>query len=170
MNRLSSAATMGAFVLSAVFVGGCASEGGASKAPDAPAASAPAPQQGSAMPSSIVDPYVKIGEALSKDSMEGVKANAGQIATAATALGAPAMKIDTAAVQVAAATEIADAREKFGTLSDAVVTYMDGMHLTPPEGVRVAMCPMKQKPWMQKGSDIENPYFGSAMLTCGSFR
>ena len=38
--------------------------------------------------------------------MDGVKANAGSIATAATALGAPAMKIDTAAVQLASAAEL----------------------------------------------------------------
>ena len=36
--------------------------------------------------------------------------------------------------------------------------------------VRVAECPMKQKPWLQEGPDILNPYFGSSMLTCGSFR
>ena len=70
------------------------------------------PKAGSALPSAIVDPYLKIASALAKDSIDGVRANAGELATAATALGAPAMKIDTAAVQLAAATEIADARDK----------------------------------------------------------
>jgi uncharacterized protein DUF3347 len=128
------------------------------------------PKSGSSMPESIVQPYLKIQDALARDSVDGVRANAGELATAATTLGAPAMKIDTSALQLASADDIADARDKFGTLSDAIVTYMDGLHLTPPEGVRVAFCPMKAKPWMQTGSTLANPYYGSSMPTCGSFR
>jgi Cu(I)/Ag(I) efflux system membrane fusion protein len=128
------------------------------------------PRAGSTMPSSVVEPYLKIQAALAQDSMEGVKANAGQIATAATALGAPAMKIDTTALQLASATEIEDARTKFGALSEAIVTYVDGNKLTLPEGVRVATCPMVHKPWLQAGADLSNPYFGKSMSTCGDFR
>ena len=122
------------------------------------------------MPRSVVDPYVKIQTALAADSFDVVRANAGTIATAATSLGAPAMKIDTAALQLASAADLADARAKFGTLSEAIDTYMTGLKLVAPEGVRVAFCPMVQKPWMQEGSTLANPYYGSAMLTCGSFR
>jgi HPt (histidine-containing phosphotransfer) domain-containing protein len=139
-------------------------------------ACAPAPQTsntpaaGTALPRSIVDPYLKIQSALADDSMDGVKQSAGDLATAATALGAPAMKIDTAAVQLASSTELADAREKFGTLSEAIDAYMTGLKLTPPDGVRVAVCPMVHKPWLQEGSAIANPYYGKEMPTCGSFR
>ncbi len=142
----------------------------------AAAACAPAPatdktpKAGAQMSRAVVDPYLKIQAALADDTMDGVKANAGAIATAATSLGAPAMKIDTTAVQLASASEIADARDKFGALSDAIDTYMTGLHLTPPEGVNVAFCPMVHKPWLQEGSAIANPYFGKDMLTCGSVR
>jgi membrane fusion protein, copper/silver efflux system len=132
------------------------------------AAATPAP--GSEMPRSIVDPYLKIQLALADDSMDGVKANAGNVATAASGLGAPAMKIDTAALQLASATELDDARVKFGALSQAIDTYMTGLKLTMPEGVRVAFCPMAQKPWLQEGSAINNPYYGKSMQTCGAFR
>ena len=128
------------------------------------------PKAGSQMPSSIVDPYLKIQTALAEDRMDEVRANAGSVATAATALGAPAMKIDTAAIQLASATELDDARDKFGALSSAIVTYMDGLHLTPPEGVRKAYCPMAAKPWLQKGDTLANPYYGSSMPTCGEFQ
>jgi Cu(I)/Ag(I) efflux system membrane fusion protein len=128
------------------------------------------PAAGTEMPRTIVDPYLKIQSALADDSMEGVKANAGNIAAAATALGAPAMKIDMAAVQLASATELPAAREKFATLSEAIDAYMTGLKLRPPEGVRVAVCPMVNKPWMQEGSAIANPYYGKEMPTCGSFR
>lgn len=122
------------------------------------------------MPSSIVDPYLKIQTALAQDRVDDIRANAGDIATAATALGAPAMKIDTAAVQLAAAVELTDARQKFGALSDAIVTYMDGLHLAAPDGVRTAYCPMAQKPWLQHGDTLANPYYGTSMPTCGEFR
>jgi hypothetical protein len=139
-------------------------------------ACAPAPQTsstppaGSTMPSSVVDPYLKIQVALAQDRIDDVRANAGEVAKAATSLGAPAVKIDTAAVQLASATALEDARNKFGVLSDAVVTYMDGLHLTAPPGVRKAYCPMAQKPWLQQGDTLANPYYGSEMLTCGEFR
>jgi HPt (histidine-containing phosphotransfer) domain-containing protein len=129
-------------------------------------ASAPA----STLPTSIVDPYLKIQTALADDSVDGVKANAGRIATAASALGAPAMKIDTAAVQLSSAGDLADARLKFGALSEAIDTYVTGLKLKMPEGVRIAYCPMAQKPWLQEGSAIANPYYGKEMPTCGSFR
>jgi hypothetical protein len=128
------------------------------------------PTRGSAMPASIVDPYLSIHDALAVDSLEGVRQNAGQIATAATALGAPAMKIDTAAVQLAAADELEVARDRFGVLSDAIVTYMKGLGLAAPEGVRTAYCPMVHQPWLQKGDTLANPYYGKAMPTCGEFR
>jgi Cu(I)/Ag(I) efflux system membrane fusion protein len=132
------------------------------------AAATPAP--GSEMPRSIIDPYLKIQVALADDSMDGVKANAGTIATAASSLGAPAMKIDTAAVQLASAAEIDDARVKFAALSEAIDSYATGLKLKLPEGVRVAFCPMVQKPWLQQASAINNPYYGKSMPTCGSFR
>ena len=134
-------------------------------APKQPAA----PKAGTAM-SPIVEPYLAIQAVLAKDSVAGVKANADQIATAAAVLGPPAVKIDTAAVQLASAVNLTEAREKFGTLSDAIVAYMDGSRLPAPEGVRIAYCPMVQKPWLQQGSEIANPYYGTGMPSCGSFR
>jgi hypothetical protein len=127
------------------------------------------PASGSQMPSSVVDPYLKIQSALAQDSVEGLRANAGNLATAATALGAPALKIYTTALQLAAVNELADARMKFVQVSDAVVTYMTGLGLMPPDGVHVAFCPATDKTWLQTGADISSPYEGSA-ATCGEFR
>jgi hypothetical protein len=139
------------------------------------AACSPAPQTsntpapGATLPTSIVDPYLAIQEGLAHDNVDNLRANAGNIATAATALGAPAMKIDTAAVQLASAGDLADARQKFGTLSEAIVAYKDGLHLKAGDGVRQAFCPMAVKPWLQRGDAISNPYYGTQMPTCGSF-
>jgi len=130
------------------------------------------PASGSALPASIMEPYLTIEEALVKDDLTPVRQNAGTIATAATALGAPAMRIDTAAAQLASADTLETAREKFGILSDAIVTYMDGNKLNGGDGVKIAYCPMMKKPWLQKGEPLANPYYGAAseMATCGSFR
>ncbi|MBI4484933.1 MAG: DUF3347 domain-containing protein [Acidobacteria bacterium] len=130
----------------------------------------PETEPGGEMPRSIVDPYLKIQAALAEDSIEGVRQNAGEIATASAALGAPAMKIDMAAVQLTSAGEIEDARAKFGRLSEAIDVYMKGFKMTAPEGVRPAWCPMVSKPWLQEGDVIANPYYGKAMATCGEFR
>jgi HPt (histidine-containing phosphotransfer) domain-containing protein len=148
------------FVAALAFTGACAP---APQTKNTPAA-------GTSLTRDIVDPYLQIQTALADDKTDGVKAHAGEIATAATALGAPAMKIDTAALQLASATELADAREKFGTLSEAIDTYMTGLHLTPPDGVKVAYCPMVNKPWLQQGDTIDNPYYGKEMPTCGNFK
>jgi hypothetical protein len=122
------------------------------------------------MSRAVIDPYLKIADALASDSMDGVTANAGDVATAASALGALAFKIDTAAAQLTGAGDVADARVKFGALSEAIDAYMANNHLTPPEGVRVAFCPMQMKPWLQPDGTLRNPYYGSQMPTCGSFR
>ena len=158
MNTTASTVRRSGLVVAVLLMAACA--------PD----TSSTPKEGGAMPAAIIDPYVDIASLLAKDTVDGVRAKAGEIATAASGLGAPAMKIDTAAVQLAAATEIEDARVKFGVLSEAIVAYVDGLHLTLPEGVRVAQCPMKQKPWLQRATAIENPYYGSSMLTCGDFR
>lgn len=133
------------------------------------------PDSGSTMPMSIMEPYLAIQESLAQDSTDQVKANAGNIATAATALGAAAMKIDTSALQLAGSVDAEQpdlkvVRERFGVLSEALDTYMTGLKLKAPEGVKVAWCPMVKKPWLQRGENISNPYYGKDMPTCGDFR
>ena len=62
------------------------------------------------------------------------------------------------------------ARVKFGALSEAIDTYASGLKLKMPEGVRVAFCPMAEKPWLQEGSTLNNPYYGKSMLDCGTLK
>ena len=127
------------------------------------------------MSRAVVDPYLKIQVSLAGDTTDGVHANADTVARAAGALGAPAARIRDAAVQLsdASKTEAADirnVREKFGTMSEEIDTYMTDRKLTPPGGVKVAFCPMMQKPWLQTGDKVSNPYYGKEMPTCGSFQ
>jgi hypothetical protein len=130
----------------------------------------PVTARGGQMPRSIVDPYLKIQTALGSDSTEGIRPNAGDMATAATALGGPAARIHTAALQLASAGGLDDAREKFGRVSEAIDAYMTGLSLKAPQDVRMAYCPMAQKPWLQHDGPLANPYYGKSMPACGSFR
>ena len=158
-------ACLGGSMLVALAAGGCMPAPATDKTPAA----------GTPMSRAVIDPYLKIQTLLANDAVDGIRANAGLVATAATALGAPAMKIDTAALQLSAAAQaetpdMADVRDKFGMLSEAIDTYMTGLKLTPPDGVKVAFCPMAHRPWMQEGDTLANPYYGKAMPSCGSFR
>ena len=120
--------------------------------------------------SSMIDRAVAIQVSLAHDKMDGVAANATGIATDAATLGKPAEKIVVGAFALQKATKIADAREAFGRMSDALIAYLEAQKHTPGNGVRVAYCPMARKPWLQKDGTIQNPYYGSQMLTCGSFK
>ena len=130
---------------------------------------APADLTGS-LPASVLSPYLSIQEGLAKDSLDGLAANATAIASASASLGAPGGRIDGDARKLAAATTLADARDKFGALSETLVSYSKAGKRPLPSGVREAFCPMVQKPWLQRGSMISNPYFGKEMPGCGEFK
>lgn len=118
----------------------------------------------------MIDRAVAIQVALSHDKLEGVSANATGIVTDAEPLGKPAEKIVAGAFALQKAKTIAEARDAFGRMSDALVAYLDAQKRKPANGVRVAYCPMAHKPWLQKNGTIQNPYYGSQMLTCSSFK
>ncbi|MBA3648726.1 MAG: DUF3347 domain-containing protein [Chitinophagales bacterium] len=60
-------------------------------------------------------------------------------------------------------------REHFANLSANMFALAKSVKLTS-EPVYQVYCPMKKAVWLSKESAIKNPYFGSAMLTCGSIK
>ena len=119
---------------------------------------------------SMIDHAVAIQVSLSHDKMDGVAANATGLSSDAASLGKPAEKIVAGAMALQKAKTIAEARDAFGKMSDALVAHLDAQKRKPANGVRVAYCPMARKPWLQKGEAIQNPYYGSQMLGCGDFK
>jgi hypothetical protein len=117
----------------------------------------------------LVDPYLRVQTALAADKVDTVKADAAAIAKAAEALGEPAKPIAGAAKKLEEAKDLRTARVAFGQLSDAVFAYAKATGASMPSGVKTAYCPMANKSWLQKGDKIQNPYYGSEMLECGSF-
>ncbi len=126
--------------------------------------------QAADLPSALVDPYLQVQVALSSDQFEGIPAHAQAIEKAATALGKEAEAIVAGAKKLAAAKDIAGARTAFGEVSSALQAYAEKTKSGFGAGVRLAYCPMANKPWLTKDKTIRNPYYGAAMLTCGSFK
>lgn len=122
------------------------------------------------LPSALVDPYLQVQVALSSDQFEGVIAQAQAIEKAATALGKDAEAIVAGAKKLAAAKDIAAARTAFGDVSSALQAYAEKTKSGFGAGVRLAYCPMANKPWLTRDKTIRNPYYGAAMLTCGSLK
>ena len=118
----------------------------------------------------MINQAVTIADALAHDRLDEVATNAAAIDLEATSLGKPAAKISSAAKEMQKATKIADVRNAFGKLSEALVAYLDAQKRKPGAGLKVAICPMVDKPWIQKDGPIQNPYYGSEMLGCGSFK
>ena len=66
--------------------------------------------------------------------------------------------------------DLALQRRHFETFSDALTEAVRAFGVEKTGPVYRAMCPMVQGRkgyWLQPQKDITNPYFGSAMLTCG---
>ena len=122
------------------------------------------------LPSALVDPFLHVQTALAGDQFAGLAAHAKAIETAAAALGKDADAIVAAAKKLGVAKDIATARNVFGDMSAALVAYAEKTKSGFGAGVRVAYCPMADKPWIQKEKEIKNPYYGSSMLTCGTFK
>jgi len=122
------------------------------------------------LPSALVDPYLLVQAALSADQFDGVALQAQAIEMAAATLGKDGADLAASAKTLVAAKDLAAARTAFGNLSAALTAYAEKTKSSFGPGIRLAYCPMAAKPWLTKDKDIRNPYYGKAMLTCGSFK
>jgi Cu(I)/Ag(I) efflux system membrane fusion protein len=97
--------------------------------------------------------YEKIRAALAGDNLDAAKAAATDVK---------------GAEEIAAAKKIADARVAFKALSATAISKAKGH-----EGFWIAHCPMVKgggADWLTTNKKIENPYFGSAMFSCGHIK
>ena len=119
------------------------------------------------LPAEVAAPYLHIQATLAADSTDGVSEAAQSIVAAAGDLGDAGASIVMAANAVSLADDLVKTRAAFGLLSDAVIKFSDDAGLGE---LKIAFCPMARKSWIQEDGDIANPYHGSEMLRCGSFR
>jgi hypothetical protein len=77
----------------------------------------------------------------------------------------PKMKKDAKAI--ASSSDINKQRVAFATLSEAMIEFVK-VNQVDTAPIYVDYCPMKKTYWLSAEKTIRNPYYGSAMLTCGS--
>jgi len=125
--------------------------------------------------------YEAARDLLAEDRLEGLAARAGRLAQslelAAQALPARQqpevsrwLEEGTAAAHsLAGAADLEEARQAFGEVSRFLVA-LAGADARLAEGWHVFECPMTETfpKWMQPSEELENPYMGTAMPTCGS--
>ncbi len=126
--------------------------------------------------SSILEDYMKIQEDLAGDKFNSVPKWASSMSEKLKTLDASKLtgkhkdhyaklpeKLRAATSELAKSNEIENARELFKNVSRPMVMWVS---MTRPKNVYVAYCPMAEASWLQKSTEIRNPYFGSKMLTC----
>jgi protein SCO1/2 len=118
-------------------------------------------------PKALLEPYLRMHQALAGDTLDGMLDSAVAIATEAAMIGSRAAKVKAAVNPFAQVKDLNAAREAFAALSDAVIDYVRTSDAPLGEGVHVAYCPMARKYWVQKGTAIQNPFYGQTMADCG---
>ncbi|MHA4896838.1 DUF3347 domain-containing protein [Pedobacter sp. PWIIR3] len=68
---------------------------------------------------------------------------------------------------IAKSKDIKAQREQFSALSTGIIALAKTAKLSA-EPAYVMYCPMKKSSWLSSEKAVKNPYYGSAMLTCGS--
>lgn len=112
------------------------------------------------------DHYEAIRVSLSGDTLDDVGEHAEALAPLASQVGGDAA--GAAASRLAGATTLTDARLEFLSVSTALVPKFLEAKLP---GVHGFMCPINDgstASWAQRSDQIQNPYFGKAMLDCGA--
>jgi len=104
--------------------------------------------------------YLEIQEKLASDSFAGVSVLANKIAD-----NEKGSKTEKIAKKLSQSKNIEEARAQFKTLSQEMIASTNKKDLGD---LKVASCPMANAKWIQKGTDVKNPYYGSSMLECGS--
>lgn len=73
------------------------------------------------------------------------------------------------AKQIASLKDVNKQRDVFISLSNNMITLAKAAKLDDKD-VFVQYCPMKKASWLSTEQAVKNPYYGNAMLTCGSVK
>ena len=120
----------------------------------------------------VVDNYLIIQQKLASDSVDGVPAAAAAIKKIVEADQGKIFGPDFAreAGQLVAAGGLHATRIAFQSLSESLIAFLARNHMQTGT-LHAAFCPMVKASWLQTdGTTIHNPYMGSVMPDCGSFK
>jgi hypothetical protein len=132
--------------------------------------------------SPLVNDYLVIKDALVKSDAPGARAAAGSFNERLFKTGPgeiPAKNKNTykslqaslsaQATAISKETDLAKQRVIFEKLSTNMVSLIK-LYPLHGDSLFIDYCPMKNAVWISKNKTIENPYYGNAMLNCGSVK
>lgn len=125
--------------------------------------------------SSLLTSYYAIKDALVGGDPNAAAASAREFLTAIDAIDKAMVTPEGLSTLIGGATSISQSkdskvqREKFAALSANVFALAKMVKLSD-EPIFQQYCPMKKAFWLSNNKTIKNPYYGSAMLTCGSVK
>jgi Cu(I)/Ag(I) efflux system membrane fusion protein len=141
------------------------------------------PKEHEAALQAAISSYLALHEALARDDLPAAKSAAEKLGQSAEALDpkSPAIFRDawsplrrqliSHSKHLAGTSTLDEARMPFRELSQQVATLLRVFGNPSEETVRLAFCPMalggEGAEWVQRASEIQNPYFGSSMHSCG---
>jgi len=123
----------------------------------------------------LLDAYYKLKDALVSSKETIAADNADKFIQAVNAADKQTINEDLRQALIKDATAISQSknlkqqREKFSALSDNMLVLAKKVKLSA-EPVYQQYCPMKKASWLSNDKTIKNPYYGSAMLTCGTVK
>ena len=122
--------------------------------------------------SQLLSKYYDIKDALVAGNGNEASAKAGEFIKTANSIDYKIISEGNINALLKDATPISDAKEikiqrqHLSNLSDNMTTLAKAVKLTT-QPIYQAYCPMKKANWLSSDKEIKNPYYGSAMLTCG---
>lgn len=128
-----------------------------------------------AQPAQLLSTYYKLKDALVSSNAASAAANADELVKAINGTDKQTVSDDARANLLKDAGAIAQSkdiklqREKFANLSNNMFELAKTVKLSA-DPVYQQFCPMKKASWLSNDKSIKNPYYGSAMLTCGSVK
>lgn len=123
-------------------------------------------------PSQLLTQYYSLKDALVAGNGNLASAKAAAFLSAANSVDTKLIAEATLTALIKDATVISETkdikkqREQFANLSNNMVALAKTMKLSA-NPVYQAYCPMKKAAWLSSDKTIKNPYYGTAMLSCG---
>jgi hypothetical protein len=123
----------------------------------------------------LIGAYLELTEALARDKYEGALEKLKVLRQAAMALAAgeePKLTAHGREIAGAVSAEPRSLETLRAALRLLTPHMLDLVHLAPPTketaaALYQAYCPMTKASWLQKSSEVANPYYGAKMLRCG---
>jgi Cu(I)/Ag(I) efflux system membrane fusion protein len=133
----------------------------------------------------VYNDYFNVQYELSHDNLEGAKNNSANLLEKLQKIDMTLVKgnahntwmmhlknIKSSGKQLSESTEMSNARTAFESLSKEIIMTLKQFGSDGSQNIYLYHCPMafdnKGADWLQNKEGTENPYFGSAMFSCGS--